>query len=56
MSRYTPMAGPTWKHHGQPLLRPQSPDLLPAPGFMGWNRQNVFKARARALCQIHKSN
>lgn len=35
------------KHHGQPLLRPQSPDLLPGPGFIAWNRSNVFKEPAR---------
>jgi putative restriction endonuclease len=35
------------KHHGQPLLRPQSPDLLPGPEFIEWNRDNVFKTPAR---------
>lgn len=35
------------KHHGQPLLRPQSPDLLPGPAFIAWNRDNVFKTPAR---------
>ncbi len=35
------------KHHGQPLLRPQSPELLPGAAFIGWNRQNVFKTPAR---------
>ena len=36
------------KHHGQPLLRPQSPDLLPGPEFIAWNQHNVFKTPARA--------
>jgi putative restriction endonuclease len=36
------------KHHGQPLLRPQSPELLPGPEFIAWNRHNVFKTPARA--------
>ena len=36
------------KHHGQPLLHPQSPDLLPGPGFIAWNHHNVFKTPARA--------
>ena len=36
------------KHHGQPLLRPQSPDLLPGPAFIAWNQHNVFKTPARA--------
>ena len=35
------------KHHGQPLLRPQSPDLLPGPEFIAWNQHNVFKTPAR---------
>ena len=35
------------RHHGQPLLRPQSPDLLPGPEFIAWNRDNVFKTPAR---------
>lgn len=35
------------KHHGQPLLRPQSPDLLPGPEFIAWNLRNVFKTPAR---------
>ncbi len=35
------------KHHGQPLLRPQSPDLLPGPEFIEWNQHNVFKTPAR---------
>lgn len=35
------------KHHGQPLLRPQSPDLLPSPEFIRWNQHNVFKTPAR---------
>ncbi len=35
------------KHHGQPLLRPQSPDCLPGPAFIGWNHHNVFKTPAR---------
>lgn len=35
------------KHHGQPLLRPQSPDLLPGPEFIAWNQHNVFKEPAR---------
>lgn len=36
------------KHHGQPLLRPQSADLLPGPEFIAWNQHNVFKTPARA--------
>lgn len=35
------------KHHGQPLLRPQSTDLLPGPEFIAWNQHNVFKTPAR---------
>ncbi|MGB4059967.1 MAG: hypothetical protein WBK26_07105 [Burkholderiaceae bacterium] len=31
----------------QPLLDPQSPDLLPGPGFIAWNHHNVFKTPAR---------
>jgi putative restriction endonuclease len=36
------------KHHGQPLLRPQSPDLLPGASFIAWNHRNIFKTPARA--------
>jgi len=32
---------------GQPLLRPQSADLLPGPEFIAWNQHNVFKTPAR---------
>ena len=32
---------------GQPLLHPQSPDLLPGPEFIAWNQHNVFKTPAR---------
>lgn len=36
------------KHHGQSLLRPQSPELLPHPDFINWNHKNVFKSPQRA--------
>ena len=35
------------RHHGQPLLRPQSPEQLPGAEFIGWNHRNVFKSPAR---------
>lgn len=38
---------PNVKVNCQPLLHPQSPDLLPGPGFITWNHHNVFKIPAR---------
>lgn len=35
------------KHHGQPLLRPQSPEPPPGSAFIAWSRQDVFKTPAR---------
>jgi hypothetical protein len=40
-------SGPGAEANGQPLLRPQSPALLPDPGFIAWNQHNVFKTPAR---------
>lgn len=33
--------------HGRTILPPQHADLPPAPEFLAWNVQNVFKALAR---------
>src|SRR5664279_4125910 len=33
--------------HGQAIHSPQHSDLLPAPEFLAWNTQNVFKTPAR---------
>ena len=35
------------KFHGQPILAPQRNDQLPAPEFLAWNTENVFKSPAR---------
>ena len=35
------------RHHGQPMLPPQDPDLKPQAVFLAWNRENVFKAPGR---------
>lgn len=34
-------------HHGQPMLRPQDDSLLPAPEFLDWNYEKVFKRPER---------
>jgi putative restriction endonuclease len=34
--------------HRRPILAPQAPDLLPAPRFLAWHRDNPFKRPARA--------
>ena len=35
--------------HGQLIHAPQHTDLLPAPEFLAWNTQNVFKTPARQV-------
>ena len=35
--------------HGRAIRPPQHTDLLPAPEFLAWNTQNVFKTPARHL-------
>ncbi|WP_418321293.1 phosphorothioated DNA-binding restriction endonuclease [Piscinibacter sakaiensis] len=37
------------RYHGRTLLPPQHPDLLPAPEFLGWNHDNVFKKPGRVF-------
>jgi len=37
------------RHHGQRLLAPQQADMRPAPAFLAWNLENVFKAPARLV-------
>lgn len=37
------------QYHGRPIHPPQDGAFLPAPAFLQWNRDNVFKAPARQL-------
>jgi putative restriction endonuclease len=38
-----------FEHHGSPLIKPQSPEFLPAPPFLEWHASEVFKLPARAV-------
>jgi putative restriction endonuclease len=35
------------RHHGGPVRKPQRPEWVPAPAFLEWHGQEVFKGEAR---------
>jgi putative restriction endonuclease len=35
------------RHHGGQVIKPQSPEWGPAPGFLEWHGREVFKGAAR---------
>lgn len=37
------------RYHGQALLAPQQADMRPAPTYLAWNAENVFKTPARLV-------
>lgn len=37
------------RHHGQHLLERQEREMRPAPAFLAWNHNNVFKTPARKV-------
>ena len=37
------------ERHGSPLIKPQSPDYLPAGQFLAWHEKEVFKQPARQV-------